>query len=86
MGTPMGMLENLEADIRALLGRLIGSSDAASLGRIVMRTVGEISGGPELLALYRYLEMNVRRRGPNVHIHERHDAGRSPGHMARLTH
>lgn len=44
---------SLEADIRALLGRLMGSSDAASAGRIVMRTMGEISGDPGLLALYR---------------------------------
>jgi AcrR family transcriptional regulator len=44
---------SLEADIRALLGRLMGSIDSASAGKIVMRTVGEISGDPELLAVYR---------------------------------
>lgn len=44
---------SLEADIRALLERFMLSSGAASAGRIVMRTVGEIAGDPELLALYR---------------------------------
>ncbi len=44
---------SLEADIRALLEESIGSSAATSAGKIVMRTMGEISGDPELLALYR---------------------------------
>jgi len=44
---------SLEADIRALLDESIGSSAARSAGKIVMRTMGEISGDPELLALYR---------------------------------
>ncbi len=42
-----------EADIRALLDESRGSSAATSAGKIVMRTMGEISGDPELLALYR---------------------------------
>ncbi len=44
---------SFEADIRALLDESIGSSAATSAGKIVMRTMGEISGDPELLALYR---------------------------------
>ena len=44
---------SLEGDIRALLSESIGSRTAASNGKILMRTMGEISGNPELMALYR---------------------------------
>lgn len=44
---------SLEADIRALLNDYIGSSTAAASGKVLMRTMGEISGDPELLTLYR---------------------------------
>jgi AcrR family transcriptional regulator len=44
---------SLEADIRGLLEQSIGSRTAKSAAKILMRTMGEISGDPELLALYR---------------------------------
>jgi AcrR family transcriptional regulator len=44
---------SFEADIRALLDESIGTSGAASAGKALMRTMGEIAGNPELLALYR---------------------------------
>lgn len=44
---------SLEADIRSLIRASIGSSAATSNGKILMRTMGEISGEPELMGLYR---------------------------------
>ena len=44
---------SLEADVLALLETAIGSPDAKSAATVLMRTMGEISGSPELLALYR---------------------------------
>jgi AcrR family transcriptional regulator len=44
---------SLEADVRHLLGASLGSSGARSSAKILMRTMGEISGNPELLSLYR---------------------------------
>jgi AcrR family transcriptional regulator len=44
---------SLEGDIRALLSESIGSRTATSKGKILMRTMGEIGGNPELMALYR---------------------------------
>ena len=43
----------LEADVFALLKDAIESPDARSAATVLMRTMGEISGSPELLALYR---------------------------------
>jgi AcrR family transcriptional regulator len=44
---------SLEADIRALLEASVGSPRAKSSAKVFMRTMGEISGNPDLLALYR---------------------------------
>jgi len=44
---------SLEADVRHLLRESIGSSGATASARVLMRTMGEISGNSELLALYR---------------------------------
>jgi AcrR family transcriptional regulator len=44
---------SLEADIRALIEESIGSNEATAAGRILLRTMGEISGNAELLGLYR---------------------------------
>ena len=44
---------SLDGDIRALLQQSIGSPTAKSDAKMLMRTMGEISGSPELLALYR---------------------------------
>ncbi len=44
---------SLEADIRWLLKQSVGSGTARSAAKVLMRTMGEISGNPELLALYR---------------------------------
>jgi AcrR family transcriptional regulator len=44
---------SLEADILALLEASIGSPKAKSAAKVFMRTMGEISSNPELLALYR---------------------------------
>ncbi len=44
---------SLEADIKALLEASIESRSARSMARLVLRTIGEVSGSPELLALYR---------------------------------
>lgn len=41
------------ADIRALLEEYIGSSAASDAGKVLLRTMGEISGNLDLLALYR---------------------------------
>lgn len=46
-------LGSLEADIRALVEATVGSPAAAAAARVLMRTMGEISDHPELLALYR---------------------------------
>jgi len=51
---------SLEADIRFLLEQSIGSKDAKSAAKILMRTMGEISGDPELLASYRAHLLNPR--------------------------
>jgi AcrR family transcriptional regulator len=50
---PIGDNGSLEADIRSLLNQSVGSSTAKFKGKILMRTIGEISGNPELMALYR---------------------------------
>jgi len=44
---------SLEADVRSLLQQSIGSRTATSDAKMLMRTMGEISGSPKLLALYR---------------------------------
>ncbi len=44
---------SLAADIRSLLKQSIGSKAVKAAARILMRTMGEISDNPELLALYR---------------------------------
>jgi AcrR family transcriptional regulator len=44
---------SLEADIRWLLKQSVGSGTARSAAKVLMRTMGEISGNPELLVLYR---------------------------------
>ena len=44
---------SLEADICSLLQQSIGSRTVKSDAKMLMRTMGEISGSPELLALYR---------------------------------
>lgn len=44
---------SLEADIRALLAATINSKDAKASAKFLMRTMGEISEYPELLAIYR---------------------------------
>ena len=51
---------SLEADIRFLLEQSIGSRNAKSSARILMRTMGEISGDPKLLASYRANLLNPR--------------------------
>ena len=51
---------NLESDIRFLLKQSIGSRDTKTTAKILMRTMGEISGNPELLALYREHILNPR--------------------------
>jgi AcrR family transcriptional regulator len=44
---------SLAADVGALVEATIGSPEAAAAARVLMRTMGEISDHPELLALYR---------------------------------
>ncbi len=44
---------SFEADIRALVGESIGSNAATERGKLILRTMGEISGNVELLGLYR---------------------------------
>jgi AcrR family transcriptional regulator len=44
---------SLEADVRALVEQAIGSPRAHMAARVFMRTMGEISGNPKLLALYK---------------------------------
>lgn len=44
---------SLEADIRFLLKQSISSRDTKATAKVLMRTMGEISGSPELMALYR---------------------------------
>lgn len=44
---------SLDGDIRALLQQSIGSRTVKSDAKMLMQTMGEISGSPELLALYR---------------------------------
>ncbi len=51
---------SLESDIRLLLNQSIGSRDTKTTAKILMRTMGEISGNPELLALYREHILNPR--------------------------
>jgi AcrR family transcriptional regulator len=51
--TPIEDHGSFAADIRFLLKESIGSSTAKSAAKVLMRTMGEISGNPELLALYR---------------------------------
>ena len=51
---------SLESDIRSLLNQSIGSRDTRTTAKILMRTMGEISGNPELLALYREHILNPR--------------------------
>jgi AcrR family transcriptional regulator len=51
--SPLGDHGSFEADIRALLVENIGSVAAKDSGKLLMRTMGEISGDSELLSLYR---------------------------------
>ena len=51
--TPAPDQGSFEADIRALLEQYIGSNAASDAGKLLLRTMGEISGDAELLALYR---------------------------------
>ena len=44
---------SLKLDIRALLAATIGSDEAKASAKFLMRTMGEISGHPGLLAIYR---------------------------------
>jgi|CZKL01.1.fsa_nt_gi AcrR family transcriptional regulator len=44
---------SLESDIRSLIKQSIGSRDTKSTAKILLRTMGEISGNTELMALYR---------------------------------
>jgi len=44
---------SLESDIHFLLKQSIGSRDTKSTAKILLRTMGEISGNTELMALYR---------------------------------
>jgi AcrR family transcriptional regulator len=43
---------HLSADIQALLQANMGTRDAKTTARVLMRTVGEVAGNPELLAIY----------------------------------
>jgi AcrR family transcriptional regulator len=51
---------SLEAGIRFLLEQSIGSKDAKAGAKILMRTMGEIGGDPELLASDRAHLLNPR--------------------------
>jgi AcrR family transcriptional regulator len=51
--TPVEDQGSFEADIRFLLEHSIRSETAKPAAKILMRTMGEISGNPKLLALYR---------------------------------
>ena len=53
---------SFEADIHALVNESIGSSVASAKGKLVLRTMGEISGDAELLALYRSRLLEPRLR------------------------
>ncbi|HEY1206580.1 MAG TPA: TetR/AcrR family transcriptional regulator [Bryobacteraceae bacterium] len=44
---------SLEADLRYLVGRSVGSPSAKSAAKLVLRTMGEICDNPALLAAYR---------------------------------
>lgn len=44
---------SLESDVRALLNQSIGSRETKSTAKILLRTMGEIIGNAELMALYR---------------------------------
>jgi AcrR family transcriptional regulator len=44
---------SLEADLRFLLSRSVGTPGAKSAANLVLRTMGEIAGNPALLAAYR---------------------------------
>src|SRR5262249_32941763 len=52
---------NLAADIHAMLQANIGARDAREAARMLMRTVGELAGTPELLAIYREHLLAPRR-------------------------
>jgi len=51
---------SLEADIRLLVRQSTDSRGAKSAARLIMRTMGEISGSPELVASYREHLLNPR--------------------------
>lgn len=44
---------SLSADLQALLQANMGSREAKATARVLMRTLGELAGNPELLAIYR---------------------------------
>jgi len=50
---PLADHGSLKADVQALVTESIGSAAARANATIVMRTMGEISSDPDLLALYR---------------------------------
>ncbi|GAB1815901.1 TetR/AcrR family transcriptional regulator [Mycobacterium sp. MUNTM1] len=56
---------SLEADVRHLIGQSVGTPQAMTTARVLMRTMGEISGDPKLLALYR--EHLLRPRIEQIH-------------------
>lgn len=51
--SPIADAGSLNADLRALIARTIGSRDAKSSARMIMRTMGEIADDPDLMAIYR---------------------------------
>ncbi len=51
---------SLEADVRYLVRQSTGSRGAKSAAKLIMRTMGEISGSPELMASYREHLLNPR--------------------------
>ena len=80
---------SFEADIRALLEEYIGSSAASDAGKIVMRTMGEISGDLDLLALYRrhFLEPRMDQlRGLVGRARRSRRVARRGCHRRRLRH
>ena len=50
---PLADHGSLKADVQALVTESIGSAAARANATVVMRTMGEISSDPDLLALYR---------------------------------
>lgn len=51
--SPMADAGSLEADLRTLVTRTIGSPDAKAAARMIMRTMGEIADDPDLMSVYR---------------------------------